>query len=260
MALIKCPECGNKVSEKAAACPRCGYPIAEYIASLPPEPDPEPEIPSVAESVPAEFVPVEGLPEEKGSVREKRFNLKVLLCCILGGLFITYSLYNLIRAIVWGESLFWIIMIYVTPILLNVILLFFALKKKKISLILSIAYPVVSLLSSILAVVLTPVLYPGTTITVGWFSYVATVLTSTLLILYATIGWHKRDSILWALLYLSIELLIFMYDLFSYYIYAGFPGIFWLLTLLLSWSYGFIGFSPDKWWTRKNRREDPAGV
>lgn len=29
MALIQCPECGRKVSDKAKACPGCGYPIAE---------------------------------------------------------------------------------------------------------------------------------------------------------------------------------------------------------------------------------------
>lgn len=28
MALIKCPECGRKVSDKAKTCPDCGYPIA----------------------------------------------------------------------------------------------------------------------------------------------------------------------------------------------------------------------------------------
>lgn len=28
MALIKCGECGNEVSDKAAACPKCGAPIA----------------------------------------------------------------------------------------------------------------------------------------------------------------------------------------------------------------------------------------
>ncbi len=27
MALIKCPECGSKISDKATACPSCGYPI-----------------------------------------------------------------------------------------------------------------------------------------------------------------------------------------------------------------------------------------
>ncbi len=29
MALIECGECGNQVSDKAAACPKCGAPIAE---------------------------------------------------------------------------------------------------------------------------------------------------------------------------------------------------------------------------------------
>ena len=28
MALITCPECGNKVSDLAPMCPNCGYPIA----------------------------------------------------------------------------------------------------------------------------------------------------------------------------------------------------------------------------------------
>ena len=27
MAIIKCPECGKEVSDRAAACPGCGYPI-----------------------------------------------------------------------------------------------------------------------------------------------------------------------------------------------------------------------------------------
>ena len=25
MALIKCPECDNKISDKAITCPKCGY-------------------------------------------------------------------------------------------------------------------------------------------------------------------------------------------------------------------------------------------
>jgi len=28
MALIKCPECGKEISDRAAACPNCGFPIA----------------------------------------------------------------------------------------------------------------------------------------------------------------------------------------------------------------------------------------
>ena len=29
MALIKCPDCGNEVSDKAKACIHCGYPIED---------------------------------------------------------------------------------------------------------------------------------------------------------------------------------------------------------------------------------------
>jgi len=28
MALISCPECSHRVSDKAPACPSCGYPVA----------------------------------------------------------------------------------------------------------------------------------------------------------------------------------------------------------------------------------------
>lgn len=34
MALIKCPECGNSISDKAAKCPHCGVP-AEYFSNHP---------------------------------------------------------------------------------------------------------------------------------------------------------------------------------------------------------------------------------
>jgi len=35
MALIKCPECSNWVSDKATSCPKCGYPL-DAAASQPP--------------------------------------------------------------------------------------------------------------------------------------------------------------------------------------------------------------------------------
>ena len=31
MALIKCPECGNEVSDSAEICPKCGYGIKKYL-------------------------------------------------------------------------------------------------------------------------------------------------------------------------------------------------------------------------------------
>ncbi len=33
MALIKCPECGKEISDKAAACPNCGCPLSEMVTS-----------------------------------------------------------------------------------------------------------------------------------------------------------------------------------------------------------------------------------
>ncbi len=32
MALIKCPECGKEVSDKAAVCIHCGYPLKQTVA------------------------------------------------------------------------------------------------------------------------------------------------------------------------------------------------------------------------------------
>ncbi|MBO6092564.1 MAG: zinc ribbon domain-containing protein, partial [Oscillospiraceae bacterium] len=34
MALIKCPECGTEVSDKAIACPKCAYPIQQGIVDV----------------------------------------------------------------------------------------------------------------------------------------------------------------------------------------------------------------------------------
>lgn len=34
MAIIQCPECGNSVSDKAAACPKCGASINPFSAGL----------------------------------------------------------------------------------------------------------------------------------------------------------------------------------------------------------------------------------
>lgn len=35
MAIIKCPECGRQISDKAPACPNCGVPIAGKIVRCP---------------------------------------------------------------------------------------------------------------------------------------------------------------------------------------------------------------------------------
>ena len=35
MSLIKCPECGNDISDQAASCPQCGYPIQRTNGATP---------------------------------------------------------------------------------------------------------------------------------------------------------------------------------------------------------------------------------
>lgn len=37
MSIIKCKECGNEVSDKAATCPKCGAPVEKPIVSAPPK-------------------------------------------------------------------------------------------------------------------------------------------------------------------------------------------------------------------------------
>ena len=48
MALMKCPECANKISDEAQACPHCGYPISESITE-PPDVDDSIEVAPVKE-------------------------------------------------------------------------------------------------------------------------------------------------------------------------------------------------------------------
>lgn len=43
MALIKCADCGNDVSDRAPACPKCGAPIATFVPAFTPASTPAPE-------------------------------------------------------------------------------------------------------------------------------------------------------------------------------------------------------------------------
>ena len=44
MALIKCPECGTEVSDKAEKCPKCAYPIKPENNNPPVKNDSKPEV------------------------------------------------------------------------------------------------------------------------------------------------------------------------------------------------------------------------
>lgn len=72
MALIKCPECGREVSDKAPACPHCGYPFS-----------------STVEKDDAQTQDKETIVEEK-SIKKKKKNsivrIIIVLCIIVGGI------------------------------------------------------------------------------------------------------------------------------------------------------------------------------
>jgi len=44
MALIKCPECGTEISDKAEKCPKCAFPIKPETNTSPKKSDSKPEI------------------------------------------------------------------------------------------------------------------------------------------------------------------------------------------------------------------------
>ncbi len=44
MALIKCPECGKEISDKAVSCPNCGCPNSEFNKQKEPMPEEKPEL------------------------------------------------------------------------------------------------------------------------------------------------------------------------------------------------------------------------
>lgn len=50
MALVKCPECGKEISDKAASCPNCGCPASEFKKPSVPE-DTRSELDRIADEI-----------------------------------------------------------------------------------------------------------------------------------------------------------------------------------------------------------------
>ena len=69
MDLIKCPECGKEISDKANACINCGYPISEYVRELHREQD-QNETEQAKENQ-------ETYQSESGNQREKTFSSEI---------------------------------------------------------------------------------------------------------------------------------------------------------------------------------------
>lgn len=70
MALIKCPECGKEISEKAKSCPNCGYPIWQEQFEL--------------ETEDVDDVECDEEEEEEAEERESKVSIASLVVFILG--------------------------------------------------------------------------------------------------------------------------------------------------------------------------------
>lgn len=58
MALIKCPECGREVSDKAVSCPRCGFPMDGFVSEQPSVASETQSVEVLAEETPVCYVKV----------------------------------------------------------------------------------------------------------------------------------------------------------------------------------------------------------
>ena len=242
MAFIRCPECGAENNELAPTCFRCGFPLkskqdfgnmdTEPIEQYPPETfRPEP-----AYSAPA--------PAPVSEVKKKGLDLKLLLIMILGG-------------VVWSLALVWSISRYnrFLPMMFAYILgdsvmlcaMFFGTMKKKVVAIILAA-------TGILFTILLPLLGLLT----EWFRYafryggmdarmvlsmVVSLFFAVLLLLYTLMGEKHRDSIVWMLVFIGLVV-------FNRVLNTGWD-MFTLLLSFLMCAFYVIGYSPAKWYNRK---------
>lgn len=93
MALIKCPECEQSISDKATKCPKCGYPIQEYLNGKTEETQTEKT--DGATVVAKTYADIQQAPIQRKS--KKKLVIALLAACVI----VVAAL-----AVVFGSSLF----------------------------------------------------------------------------------------------------------------------------------------------------------
>ena len=247
MALIKCPECGAPISDQASACIHCGYLLKETTGFV------TEEWSDVAAGTPEQAQPL-AVAEKAGEAAagpgneaRRRFNLKVLLVLILGGvLWIVKAI-----TIISGFRGFDLVCTFLMVTFAIVAMILFTLRKKIPAIIL--AAGAVQFLFLDLFVFL---------ISMGdsfsyifsyfsfWFFQLVDISQFGLLLIYTILADRHRDSIIWLIIFLGSNLVYMIYNL----IIGGFDIGSLILWLLLNVGFFAIGYSPDKWY-RRNRAE-----
>lgn len=96
VALIKCPECGREVSDKALSCPNCGYPILqdplEWAMDFEPSPSVQASEPKKEQPVSEAAIPSGGR-NYKTAVKKKDYRSAVIIV-VLAAALITFGIIN----------------------------------------------------------------------------------------------------------------------------------------------------------------------
>ena len=244
MALIRCPECGRTVSDRAAACPDCAFPIREWLQEQPvvpelPAPEAEPTVqeaePTVQETEPAvPELPDIPAPPPAAVNLPRRFSLKLLLVIITGSLLLVYSFVLFTMRAKWDVPG---LTYRLSPLyLLHGAMLFCVLRKKIPALILASLYVVFLLVATIVQL---------SAARISLYEMVAAIpslLLAVLLILFAVFMRKAGNSLVWPIVFAALFVCELVYCFFFCGLRFNLPGLVWYFFYA---QYYAIGFSPD---------------
>ena len=228
MALIKCPECGKTISDRAVTCTDCGYPIQEWLKE---QQSPAGQTPQPAPVIASPVMP----PPPAETKPARRFSVKLLLIIIAGSLLLIYSFIIFSKRNIWNlgvlpERLS-------TMYLLHGAMLFCVLRKKIPALIMAGLYPV-------LAIVMTVTQFYSARISLyDAIGIIPSILLAILLIVYAIFGKYNRSSLVWMIVFLVLFLIEIIYAFLRLGLMYSIPGIIWYVLYL---QYYILGFFPDR--------------
>lgn len=269
MALIKCPECGETISDKAPACIKCGYPIKELGIPQPPLAE-EPVTEQAEEESMAETVSLEGFSLGEDDYTEERKETKQELpqthveqeemepepddLCTVDvpkHKYITWLLvigviaslaYNLSTRVFSKYGFYW--QNIVSPLFMllpGIALICNAKGKKTPAKVLSIIFAALTIASAIYRCVV----YYGQ----FYLPSVATVPVSIYLVIYVFQSEKKQESSLWFVLgCIIVPLYTVLSMIFGWGNYSDMVDqTIGRTVTLLGWPFYLVGFSPKRW-------------
>ncbi len=229
MALIKCPECGTQISDKAAVCIHCGFPLPERIET---EED-------IGTNLEKEQTIIPGNEENNDTSRTSK--VKRILVIVLGCIALTISLFITLTTVYYLEvetALY----IFEEIVVFGAMIFHHVTKKK--------GFPVVLSSIALFLMVSNPIFQMirfnislSTYLSYRWLSILFNFSNTFLLFLYTITGRKKKDSIVWFIIYLGLMMT-------KQIVYFS-ANIFYIINLVHTVLFFSLGYSPDKWYRKK---------